>query len=110
VASSCFLFLFLFFAFLQPLLQWKGIVYYTACVCVCSLRYPACKAHWPMSSVACPAQQYYSTLSHKRHDFRKNVTEHKICVSSFYTTFTCNISHSKKKWARYDRKCVSVVM
>ena len=32
-----------------------------------------------LSSVTCPARQYISTLSHKRHDFRKKqVTEHKI--------------------------------
>ena len=31
--------------------------------------------------VACPALQYYlPTLSHKRHDFRKKFTEHKMCV------------------------------
>jgi hypothetical protein len=34
-----------------------------------------------LPSVACPALQYFSTLSHKRHDFReKNVTEYKMCV------------------------------
>jgi hypothetical protein len=31
-----------------------------------------------MSSVACPALQYLSKLSHKRHDFRKKVIEYKI--------------------------------
>ena len=28
-----------------------------------------------------------STLSHKRHDLKKKVTEHKMCVLSFSTTF-----------------------
>jgi hypothetical protein len=29
----------------------------------------------------------FSTVSHKRHDFRKKVTEHKMCVLIFSTTF-----------------------
>jgi len=28
-----------------------------------------------LSAVTCPAQQYFPTLSHNRHDFRKNITE-----------------------------------
>ena len=33
-----------------------------------------------VSSVACPDLQNLSTLSHKRHDFRQKVTEHKTRV------------------------------
>ena len=42
--------------------------------------------------------------------FEKNVTEHKMCVLIFCTTFVWNISHFKKNWARYDQKCISVCM
>jgi hypothetical protein len=31
-------------------------------------------------------------------------------VLIFSATFVWNISHSKKKWARYDHKCVLVFM
>jgi hypothetical protein len=34
-------------------------------------------------SVVCPAVPYISTLSHKRHDFRKKVIEYKMCVLTF---------------------------
>ena len=50
-----------------------------------------------MSSVPYPALQNFSTLYHKRHDFRiKRVNEHEMRVLIFSTTFVCNSSRSKK--------------
>ena len=43
--------------------------------------------HNILSSVARPALSYFSTLSHKRYDFREKVTENKMCVLIFSTTF-----------------------
>jgi hypothetical protein len=40
-----------------------------------------------LSSVACPALQYFSTLPHKWHDKKKKVTVNKIYVLNFPTTF-----------------------
>jgi hypothetical protein len=40
-----------------------------------------------LPSVASLAAPYFPTLSHKRHLFRKKVTEYKMCVFIFSTTF-----------------------
>ena len=80
-------------------------------VYVCSLRHPSCNAHAPYCHL-CPAPLYniFPTFSHKRHDFREKVTENKMCVLIFCTTFVWNISHSEKNLARYDKNCISVCM
>jgi len=61
-----------------------------------------------LSSVPCPALQYFSTLSHKWHDFRKKKLLNIKCVLIFPTTFVWNISHSRHKWARYDKKIIGL--
>jgi hypothetical protein len=59
-----------------------------------------------LSLVVCLVLPYFSTLSHRRQDFKKKLL--KIGVLIFSTTFVCNISHSKKNWPRYVKKCTVV--
>ena len=58
-----------------------------------------------LSFVTSLAPPYFSTLFHKRHNFRNKVAENKTCILIFSTTFIWNISHSKKNLARYCHKC-----
>jgi hypothetical protein len=46
-----------------------------------------------LSYVACLAVQYFSELSHKRHDYRKKIIEHKTCILIEGEMFVRNISH-----------------
>jgi len=54
-----------------------------------------------LSSLACLAVPYFSTLSYKRLDFRDYVFERKMCGLISFASFPQNISHFKKKLARY---------
>jgi hypothetical protein len=75
-------------AFVQPLLWWKSDNYYIFWVCMCNLVYPTCNGHAPYCHLW-PTRLYniFSTLSHKRHDFRKKAIEYKMCVLIFSTNF-----------------------
>jgi hypothetical protein len=43
--------------------------------------------HITLSSVACPAEQYFSTLSYERHDLIKKNLENKVFVLILSTSF-----------------------
>ena len=62
------------------------------------------------SFVALPSPPYFSTLSHKRHYFRKKIAEHKMCVLILSTARVRNISHKKNNSARYCNKCENIFM
>ena len=74
--------------FLKPILQWKINNYYIFWVCVFSLIYPTYEVHDPYHTVTCGLSGFtiFSTLSHKRHIFRKKeVIVHKFYVLTFLT-------------------------
>jgi len=67
---------------------WCGVC---VCVCVCvALVLQHAARHVPCYIIICDMPHctiFYPTLSHKRRDFRKTFTEHKMCVLIFCTTF-----------------------
>jgi len=75
------------------MVPWIGNKYYILGVCqhFC-VSYPDTNGiiarNVMLPYVACSALQYFSTLSHKRHDVReKKIIAHKICILIFSTTF-----------------------
>ena len=87
---------------MQPLLQWKNNEYYTTCLSVCSLRYPACNERAPYCHLwPAPLYSIFPYYVINGRIFGKNVTEYKMCVLISSTTFVWNIYHSRKNWVRY---------
>jgi len=76
----------------------------TIWVCVCSPRRMR-------QTVICGLTHptFFHIISQKARFAKKNITEHKMCVLILPTTFVRNISYSKKKWARCDKKCPLVL-
>ena len=66
------------------MLPQKSNKYYIFWLCVCSLNYPACNVYVPylLISVSSLAQSYFSTVSHKWHDFGRKLLNTK-CVFWF---------------------------
>jgi len=87
----------------QPLLQRKNNEYYILWVCVCGLCYPACNAHVPYRLWHALVYNIFPNYLINGTNFGKTIAEHKTCVLIFSTSFVSNISHYKKKWARYQK-------
>ena len=96
---------------MQPLLQWKNNNYLLFRECTCSLRYPACIVH-ALYCHPCPARLYTIFPYYLTNGaiLGKEIVELTKCVLIFPTNFVRNIFHSKKNWARYDRKYILVFM
>jgi hypothetical protein len=98
------------------MLPWKSNKYYIlVCVRVVGTRargrvhaltctHPYLSSMQHVCAILSPLR--FTTLSHKRYDFRKNVTEHKMCFDFLYN-FINIISHSKKNLARYCQNVTS---
>jgi hypothetical protein len=71
------------------------------CVCACMRAWSQLsimQTAWAVLYCHLPALPHFSTSSHKQHDFRINVIEHKIYVFDLCTNFTWNTSHFKKNF------------
>jgi hypothetical protein len=74
---------------------------FRVCVCVCSLSYPACKAHAPLYILSCGSATFFHVTTWFSWG---GITEHQMCVQISFTTFVWNISHSTKNWVRYHTR------
>jgi len=91
-------------------ITWNSGVLLQHFFCFCggkaiSITYCECNAHAPYCHLSpAPLYKCYTTLSHRRYDFRqKSYWTQNVCFDFVYN-FVRNISHSKKKWVRYDQK------
>ena len=88
------------FNIILPLLQWRSNKYYIFCMCVCSLSYPAYKAHvpyyivlychlWPVWLLIFPNYLINGTILGKRDIAQKM----RVLI---FSTFVWDITHFKK--------------
>ena len=78
----------------QPALAQQNITYFECVSVALVIQHTMHMHHIILTSVACLALPYFSTLPHA---FRGGSSiDHKMCVFIFDTIFVCNISHFKK--------------
>jgi hypothetical protein len=82
-----------------------SITYYECMSVALVIRHAKRMRRIILPSVVCLAVPYFSTLSHKRHDFRKRSYRTRNVCFYFLYKLCLNISHSKKNSARYYHKC-----
>jgi len=71
---------------MQPLLLWKSSITYPECVPVAlGIQNKICMRHIVICGLT--GSTIFFQISHKRQDFRKMLTEHKIFALIFSTTF-----------------------
>ena len=61
-----------------------------------------------LSSVACLAIQYFSTLSHKRHELKKKVNERNMYVLIFLQLLSGTFTILRTN--EHDQKCILIFM
>jgi len=76
---------------------------YCECVSVALVMQHAMRMRPAVISGLSDCTIFFSTLSHKWHDFRKRVTEYKMCVVIFSATFVWKSFHFKKNLEKYDK-------
>ena len=67
--------------------SWRGKVIFMSVYVALFIQHTKRMYHNLYLTVVCLSLQYFSTLSHRRQDFRKEVTKSKRCVLIFSTTF-----------------------
>jgi hypothetical protein len=83
-----------------------SIIYLSVCVWVRAWAYMPTGA--PASSVAYVAPPHFSTLSHKRHDFRQK--QNVLNIKFVFISSPWKFYHSEKNSARHYRKVTQVFM
>jgi hypothetical protein len=78
---------------MKPLLPWKSNKYYIFLLCVILSKQAKCVHRIMLSPVVCLPPPYFSTLSHKQHDFQTKVIDHKMCTLIFSATSVWNMAH-----------------